>query len=167
VAIFDTEDRRKQVAFTCEVMPTHNVLVTLKPAPPVADAAALKALASVGAIRGAKPAEAVAEAGVPASSLRLFESRDALLVALRSKQVAAVVLPVSELAIAERDFPGLQAGATVGPPGRVAWAVRKEDEALRQALDQHVTNARRGPTWGRLIVRYFGAQALTVLGRAR
>ena len=32
VAIFDTEDRRKQVAFTGEVMPTHNVAVTLAPA---------------------------------------------------------------------------------------------------------------------------------------
>jgi hypothetical protein len=38
---------------------------------------------------------------------------------------------------------------------------------LRQALDEHIANARRGPTWGRLIVKYFGAQALTVLGRAR
>jgi ABC-type amino acid transport substrate-binding protein len=167
VAIFDTEDRRKQVAFTGEVMPTHNVVVTQKPAAVVSDAAGLKTLSAVGAIKGAKPAEAAAEAGVSASSLRLYESRDALLAALRSKQVAAVILPVSEMAIAERDFPGLQAGATIGPPGRVAWAVRKQDEALRQALDEHIANARRGPTWGRLIVKYFGAQALTVLGRAR
>ena len=166
VAIFDTADRRKQVAFTGEVMPTHNVVVTQKPAAVVPDAAALRQLSSVGAIKGAKPAEQAAEAGVSAGSLRLFDSRDALLAALRSKQVPAVILPVSEMAIAERDFPGLQAGATVGPPGRIAWAVRKEDEALRQALDEHIANARRGPTWGRLIVKYFGAQALTVLGRA-
>jgi ABC-type amino acid transport substrate-binding protein len=165
VAIFDTEDRRKQVAFTGEVMPTHNVVATLKPAPVVSDAAALAALPAVGAIKGAKPAEAAGEAGVPASSLRLFETREALLAALRAKQVVAVVLPVSELALAEREFPGLQAGATIGPPGRVAWAVRKEDEALRLALDEYIANARRGPTWGRLIVKYFGDQALTVLGR--
>jgi peptidoglycan lytic transglycosylase F len=167
VAIFDTEDRRKQVAFTGEVMPTHNVAVTLAPAAVVSDVAGLKALPAIGAIKGAKPAEAAAEAGVPVSSLRFFDSRQALLTALRSKQVAAVILPVSELAIAERDFPGLQAGVIVGPPGRVAWAVRKEDEALRRALDEHITNTRRGPTWGRLIVKYFGDQALTVLGRAR
>lgn len=167
VAIFDTEDRRKQVDFTGEVMPTHNVAVTLKPAPVVSDLAALTALPSVGAIKGAKPAEAAAEAGVSASALRLFETRDGLLQALRAKQVVAVVLPISELALAGREFSGLQAGATVGPPGRVAWAVRKEDEALRRALDEHIANVRRGPTWSRLIVKYFGDQALAVLGRAR
>jgi ABC-type amino acid transport substrate-binding protein len=167
VAIFDTEDRRKRVAFTGEVMPTHNVAVNLKPAPAVSDLAALKALPSVGAIKGAKPAEAAAEAGVSTSALRLFETRDGLLQALRAKQVAAVVLPVSELALAGREFAGLQAGVTVGPPGRVAWAVRKEDEALRGALDEHLLNVRRGATWSRLIVKYFGDQALAVLGRGR
>ena len=167
VAIFDTEDRRKQVDFTGEVMPTHNVAVTLEPASVVSDVAALKALASVGAIKGAKPAEAAVKAGVSPSALRLFETRDGLLQALRAKQVTAVVLPISELALASREFSGLQAGATVGPPGRVAWAVRKEDEALRRALDEHIANVRRGPTWSRLIVKYFGDQALAVLGRVR
>jgi ABC-type amino acid transport substrate-binding protein len=167
VAIFDTEDRRKQVRFTAEVMPTHNVVVTQKPAAVVDDLAALRALSSVGAIKGAKPAEAAAEAGVPGSALRLFDTRDGLLQALGAKQVAAVVLPISELALAGREFPGLQAGAIVGPPGRVAWAVRKEDTALQRALDEHIANVRHGPTWSRLIVKYFGDQALAVLGRAR
>lgn len=167
VAIFDTEDRRKQVDFTAEVMPTHNVAVTLKPAAVVADVAALKALPAVGAIKGAKPAEAALEAGVAASALRTFETRDGLLQALKSKQVAAVVLPISELALANSEFPGLQAGTSVGPPGRVSWAVRKGDDALRRALDEHIANVRRGPTWSRLIVKYFGDQALAVLGRAR
>src|SRR4029077_19956495 len=35
VAIFDTEDRRKLVDFTVEVMPTHNVAVTLGSRPKV------------------------------------------------------------------------------------------------------------------------------------
>jgi glutamine transport system permease protein len=167
VAIFDTEDRRKQVDFTGEVMPTHNVVVTLKPAPIVTDVAGLKGLPTVGAIKGAKPAEAALEAGVASSALRTFDTRDGLLQALKSKQVAAVVLPISELALAGREFPGLQAGASVGPPGRVSWAVRKGDDALRRALDEHIANVRRGPTWSRLIVKYFGDQALAVLGRAR
>lgn len=167
VAIFDTADRRKQVDFTAEVMPTHNVAVTLKPAPVVIDMAALKALPSVGAIKGAKPAEEAVEAGVSAKALRLFETRDGLVQALAAKQVAAVILPVSELALAAREFAGLQAGATVGAPGCVAWAVRKEDDALQRALDEHLANVRRGPTWSRLIVKYFGDQVLAVLGRAR
>ncbi|HET9316424.1 MAG TPA: transporter substrate-binding domain-containing protein [Vicinamibacteria bacterium] len=165
VAIFDTEDRRRQVDFTAEVMPTHNVAVNLKPAAAVSDIAALKALPAIGAIKGAKPAEAASAAGVAASALRLFETRDGLLQALRAKQVAAVVLPVSELALAAREFPDLQAGVTVGAPGRVAWAVRKEDAALRAALDEHLLSVRRGATWSRLIVKYFGDQVLAVLGR--
>ena len=55
----------------------------------------------------------------------------------------------------------------MGPPGRVAWAVRKEDAELLRLLDEHLANVRRGPAWSRLIVKYFGDQALAVLGRAR
>jgi membrane-bound lytic murein transglycosylase MltF len=55
----------------------------------------------------------------------------------------------------------------VGAPGTVAWAVRKEDAALRVALDDYLANVRRSPSWSRLVVQYFGDQALTVLGRAR
>ena len=65
VAIFDTEDRRKLVSFSTEVMPTHNVAVTLKPAPVVADVAALKALPSVGAIKGLSPRRPRRRQGCP------------------------------------------------------------------------------------------------------
>ena len=40
-------------------------------------------------------------------------------------------------------------------------------ELLQLSLDEHIANVRRGPTWSRLIVKYFGDQTLTVLGRAR
>src|SRR5215831_16725226 len=43
-AIFDTEDRRKLVDFTVEVMPTHNVSVTLAPRPAVQSLAELRSL---------------------------------------------------------------------------------------------------------------------------
>jgi ABC-type amino acid transport substrate-binding protein len=131
------------------------------------DGSALNKHPSVGANHGENPAEESLAAGVAPAALRLYESRDALLEALRAKQVVAVVLPVSELALAGRAFPGLQAGATVGTPGHVAWAVRKGDDALRRALDEHIANVRRGPTWSRLIVKYFGDQTLAVLGRER
>lgn len=55
---------------------------------------------------------------------------------------------------------------TVGEPGTVSWAVRKEDEALRAALDAHLGNLRK-TSWSRLVVKYFGDQALQVLGRSR
>jgi ABC-type amino acid transport substrate-binding protein len=166
VAIFDTEDRRKLVDFTVEIMPTHNVAVTLEPRKAVASIAELKGL-RVGAVRGARPAEETLEAGVPASALQLFADLDEMTQALKAGSLDAMVVPVSELAVASRTTRGLTAGAAVGPTGKVAWAVRKQDRALRAALDDYLTNVRRSPSWSRLIVKYFGDQALQVLGRAR
>ena len=165
-AIFDTPERRRQVDFTVEVMPTHNVAVTLKPRPPVTRLAELRAL-KVGVIKGAKPAETAVEAGVPPAALVRFDRREELVDALERGEIAAGILPVSELALAAKRLPGLQAGATVGEPGKVAWGVRKEDPALRHALDEYLGNVRRGSSWSRLIVKYFGDQALRVLGRNR
>ncbi len=165
-AIFDTPDRREKVAFTTEVIPTHNVAVTVPPQAPIRQIDALRAV-RVGVIRGAKPAEAAAEAGVKGRDLVAYEKMDDLLRALRAGEVGAAVLPVSELALASKRVAGLEAGITVGPPGTVAWAVRKEDAALKAALDEFLGNTRRSPSWSRLVVQYFGDQALTVLGRAR
>jgi hypothetical protein len=38
---------------------------------------------------------------------------------------------------------------------------------VRAALDEFLGNVRKGTTWSRLVVQYFGDQALAVLGRAR
>ena len=45
--------------------------------------------------------------------------------------------------------------------------MRKQDPALRAALDDYLGNVRRGPSWSRLIVKYFGDQALQVLGKGK
>ena len=165
-AIFDTPDRRQKVAFTTEVIPTHNVAVTVAPEPPVRTVEELRA-GKVGVIRGAKPAEAAAEAGVRARDLVPYDSIDALVRGLKQREVRVAVLPVSELALVSRRVEGLSAGLTVGAPGTVAWAVRKEDAALLAAFDEFIVHFRRGPSWSRLVVEYFGDQALAVLGRAR
>jgi ABC-type amino acid transport substrate-binding protein len=165
-AIFDTPDRREKVAFTAEVIPTHNVAVTVPPRAAVRTAEDLRGT-RVGVIRGAKPAEAAAEAGVRGKDLVAYEKMDDLLRALKASEVGAAVLPISELALASKRVAGLEAGMTVGAPGTVAWAVRKEDAALRAALDDFLANVRRSPSWSRLVVEYFGDQALAVLGRAR
>jgi polar amino acid transport system substrate-binding protein len=162
-AIFDTPERRKQVAFTTEVMPTHNVAVNVAPQPPIATLDDLRA-ARVAVIRGAKPAEEAAAAGV--KTLLPYPRLDDLLQALKANEATAAVLPVSELAIASKRFPGLQAGVTVGERGTVSWAVRQEDGELRAALDAHLGNLRK-TSWSRLVVKYFGDQALNVLGRTR
>jgi len=164
VAIFDTEDRRRLVDFTVEIMPTHNIAVTLGTRAAVASVAELKTL-KVGAVKGAKPAEETLEAGVPASALQLFSSLDEMAQALKAGTIDAMVVPVSELAAASRNLKGLVPGTTVGPTGKVAWAVRKQDAALKAALDDYLTNVRKSPAWSRLIVKYFGEQSLAVLGR--
>jgi ABC-type amino acid transport substrate-binding protein len=166
IAIFDTPDRRKQVGFTQEILPTHNVAVTLKPAAVLASVKDLPAQ-RVGAIKGTKPSEAAIEAGVPAASLRTYERLDDMCDALQRGEITAAVLPISELALARKRYPGLQAGATVGDPGAIAWAVRKDDEDLKRALDEYLANLRRSASWSRLVVKYFGDEALKVLGRER
>ena len=163
-AIFDTPDRRKLVDFTAEVMPTHNVVVTMEPRPEVRDLEELKG-ARVGVIRGAKPAEEAVQAGIPPSVLLPFERRDDLLAAMKDGSVVAAILPVSEMVVSSKRFGALRAGVTVGARGKVAWAVRKEDTNLGAALNEYLVNVRRGPTWSRLVVKYFGDQALAVLGR--
>ena len=165
-AIFDTPDRREKVAFTAELIPTHNVAVTVRPHAPILRIEDLHTV-KVGVIRGAKPAESAAEAGVKPGDLVAYEKMEDLLRGLKAKEVGAAVLPISELALASKRVAGLETGMTVGTPGTVAWAVRKEDTALRVSLDDYLANVRRSETYSRLIVRYFGDQALIVLGRAR
>jgi ABC-type amino acid transport substrate-binding protein len=165
-AIFDTEDRRRLVDFTVEILPTHNVAVTAAPKPVAKRVEDLRTL-RVGVIRGAKPAEEALEAGVPASALRKYETRDELIHALQTDTVDVCVLPVSEFAIAAKRVPALVAGTIVGPRGRLSWAVRKQDPQLRAAFDEYIGHVRRSPSWSRLVVKYFGQQALSVLGRTK
>jgi len=166
VAIFDTEDRRKLVDFTAEVMPTHNVAVTMRPRAAVASLEELRTL-RVGVVQGTKPAEAAIEAGIAPASVQGFEKVAQLLEALKVGKVAAAVLPISELALAGKHFVGLEAGTTIGPPGTIAWAVRKEDGALRAALSDYLVNTHKAGSWNRLVLKYFGKETLRVLGRAK
>jgi len=164
VAIFDTAERRQQVAFTSEIMPTYNVAVTLLPKPAPATLEELRR-EKVGVVRGAAPADEAAAAGV--RSLRRFESLREMLPSLAGAEITALVIPISEFALAAKREPRLTAGVAVGPSGSVAWAVRKEDVGLRAALDEHLANVRKSASWNLLLVKYFGEQAPLVLGRRR
>jgi ABC-type amino acid transport substrate-binding protein len=94
-----------------------------------------------------------------------FEDGDAAIEALRTGAIGATVRPISEFALSAKRIKGLQAGMVIGPPGKSAWGVRKDDPQLRRALDDYLVIARRAATWNRLLVKYFGDQALDVLGR--
>jgi ABC-type amino acid transport substrate-binding protein len=164
VAIFDTPERRQQIAFTAEIMPTYNVAVTLAPKPAPKTLEELRR-EKVGVVRGAAPGDDAAAAGV--QSLQRFESMGEMLPALGRGDIGALVIPISEFALAAKREPKLTAGVAVGATGSICWGVRKEDAGLRAALDTHLANVRKSASWNLLLVKYFGEQAPLVLGRRR
>jgi ABC-type amino acid transport substrate-binding protein len=66
-----------------------------------------------------------------------------------------------------RKDPDLQAGLLLGAPGHAAFAVRKDAPELQRALDDYLGNLRKTGSWSRLVVKYFGNDALAILGRAK
>ncbi|HKC12219.1 MAG TPA: transporter substrate-binding domain-containing protein, partial [Vicinamibacteria bacterium] len=86
---------------------------------------------------------------------------------LKAGRVTAVVLGIENAIDAQRQDPELQLGLFLGPPGSLAYGVRKEDTGLRQALSDYIDNLRRTPTWSRLVVKYFGEAAPEILRKAR
>jgi membrane-bound lytic murein transglycosylase F len=161
-----TPERKRKIAFTRETFPTRNVVLTRKPTPPVRRLEDLRAL-KVGTIRGSSMAEAIARAGVPAANVDDSVPPGGLPAALAAGNVKAVVLGVESAIVARRDDPQIEIGTFVGPPGSLAYGVRREDTALLAALDAYIENTRRTATWNRLVVQYFGDSAPEVLKRAR
>jgi ABC-type amino acid transport substrate-binding protein len=166
VGLVDTEARRRQIAFTGEVLPTRHVVITRKPHPPIVSVAELKA-ARLGIVKGTSWADAASEAGVPAAQVDLVADLGAALEGLRAKRFAGTVVSLVDASLAIRKDPELQAGLFLGTPGHAAFGVRKEDAALQGALDEYLGNLRKTGTWSRLVVKYFGNDALAILGRAK
>ena len=160
-----TDTRLKQIAFTSEVFPSRNVVMTRKPHAPVATLEALRE-EKVGTIKGSSMAEAV-RAVVPASNVDDSFPPGGLPGALVAGKVSAVVLGIESAIAAQRHDPEIELGVFVGPPRSLAYGVRKQDAALLQALDEYVDNVRRSTTWSRLVVEYFGSSAPEILRKAR
>jgi membrane-bound lytic murein transglycosylase MltF len=74
---------------------------------------------------------------------------------------------VVDLTMAKKHDPALRAGAFVGAPASGAWGLRPSDTELKRALDDHLAASRRSGAWSRLVIRYYGQDALDVLGRER
>lgn len=165
IGIIETEARAKLAAFTIEVLPARHVVMSRKPAPAVATLEAFRALTKVGLLKGTTWAQAAFDAGLPQASAILFDDRDRMVAALKEGQLEATVMSVSDGALMMQKDAQLQAGVFVGAVAKAGWAVRKEDAALLRALDDYLDNARRSGAWSRLVAKYFGEQALTVLGR--
>jgi polar amino acid transport system substrate-binding protein len=166
IGVIDTEARRKIVAFTTEVLPARHLAVNYKPHAPIKSVDELLA-ARVGVLKGSSWAQVAYEAGVARDKAEGFDATDLLLSALRDGKIDATVMSISDFTLAARRYPGLQGGLFLGPESHAGWALRKEDTRLRAALDEYLENLRKGASWSRLVVKYFGEQALSVLGRAR
>lgn len=162
----DTAKRRALVDFTAEALPSRHVVVTRSPNPTIVDVGRLQ-VTRVGVIGGTSWAEAAADAGVPAALMLSFDSTATTLGALRDGKVSAVVMTVTEFALARRRDERLQAGMFLGQAGSVAWGVRKSDPALRRALSGHIKALKNSPRWNTLVQQYFGTEFLQLLGRAR
>lgn len=118
-------------------------------------------------MKGTSLADAVTAAGVPLASVDDGIATGRRPEALPSGRVTAVVLGVDSAIAERRRDPELQLGLFLGPPGALAWGVRKTDPALKAALSSYVTSVRRTSTWNRLVVKYFGEDAPNVLRQAR
>lgn len=161
-----TEERKKIIAFSEAVMADRLLVVSRRPKPRLNALEALRA-ARVGVIPGTVWAETTRAAGVPEGRIVELADSNAVLAALRSGAIDATVMSVADLFLSSRKDPELQAGLQLGEPGSSAWGVRKQDTALRAALDEYLRALRQGPSWSRLVVTYFGDGALAVIGKAR
>jgi ABC-type amino acid transport substrate-binding protein len=165
IGLVDTPERRKQIAFSAEILPVRHLVVTCKPHPPVSSVSVFKS-AKVGTIRGTTWARETAAAGVPESQTEYFADTDPMLDALAAGRIEAAVMTLSDYTLAAKRRPRLEAGVTLGTPSSAAWGLRKQDLKLKAEIDAYVDNLRSGPSWNRLVVLYFGEHALSALGRA-
>lgn len=167
MAIIDTESRRKLVDFTVENLPSRHVVITRRPHRVVGTLGEFRR-EQVGVVTDTAWAEAAVAAGIPAAKTKGFADVEGVLGGLRSGTVSATVMSISNATLAARRDPALQLGLLLpGPSGGVAWAVRKADQELLRALNDYLGSHRKTASWSRLVVKYFGEDALNVLGRAQ
>jgi ABC-type amino acid transport substrate-binding protein len=160
----DTPARRDKVAFTVEVLPMHHVAVSRKPQTAARTLEELKSR-KVAVVSGTTWDE-VTRAHVPPAQIVGFERTDELMAALRAGTVGAAVMAVSEYIWQRQRDPDLEAGVLVGQRLSAAWGLRPQDRELRASLDDYLRLRKQSASWSRLVVKYFGADALAILDRA-
>jgi ABC-type amino acid transport substrate-binding protein len=163
-AVHRTDARRKLIDFTAEVFPT-GTWSRHKPH-------ALRSVEALpgerlGVVKGTSLADSLAALGVSSADIDDQIPSGGTLAALKSGRITCTVDEVAGAIMSQRQDPNLELGLFLGPPGSYAYGVRKEDVHLRAALDEYIENLRRTPTWNRLVVKYFGADAPEILRKAR
>jgi ABC-type amino acid transport substrate-binding protein len=161
-----TESRAKLVAFTHEVFPTRNVVFNLKPRAPVESLEQLRT-EKLGVIRGSSMVEAARAAGLPGATLDDGIAPGAYGEALHAGRITAALWGIESAMALQHEDPAIQLGMFLGPPGSLAYAVRKDEPQLLASLNDFIDNFRRTSSWSRLVVKYFGVTAPTILKKAR
>ncbi len=160
-----TPERARKISFTTEVLPARHLVVNHAPRAPIESVEQFRK-EKVGVVTATTWAKAAVEAGVPESKAKGFKDTEPMLRALEAGSITATTMSISDFTLAAKRRPGLQAGVFVGAAGSAAWGVRQGDTKLKAAFDEYLINMRRGPSWNRLVVKYFGEKALSVLGRS-
>jgi membrane-bound lytic murein transglycosylase F len=160
-----TATESADIAFSAEVLPSRRVVVTWKRPSPVLKIEDLRD-DKIGVARGTA-AESVSGVGIPASQVDDSYGPGGLLPALRSGKVTACIMGVEAAIPAKAADPDLQLGMYVGPKLSVAFALRKDEPQLRNALNEYVANLRRTATWNRLVLKYFGDSTIDILKASR
>lgn len=166
VGIAATEERRKKIAFSEQVLPAFHLVVNKAPAPPITDPSRFPGL-KVGTLPGSSWEHAALESGIPQSSLVHFDGTEDLLRALEDGTITAIVMAASELVAAQERHPTLQAGMRAGEVSIDAWGLRPQDHELKAACDEFLRGLRLSGVWSQLVVKYFGENALAILGKAQ
>lgn len=161
-----TEDRRRKIAFSAELVPSQHLVVTLKPRPVVATVAQLRA-EKVAVTPGTTWSEAVAKAGVPPARIEPCPDLQACLESLRAERATATVMDVADLLLESRGEPRLQGGVRLGVPLSSAWGLRKGDTVLLRELDAYLLRLKASAKWSQVLVKYFGDDARRLLGRTK
>jgi membrane-bound lytic murein transglycosylase F len=160
----ETPSRAERIAFTVPVFPTRHLAVTRKPRARVDSVDALRK-EKIGTVAGSSLEDAARAAGVPDSHIEALPP-GTLLTALQSGKVTCIVWGVDSAIPAQKLDPALQLGTFIGPPGNLAWGVRKTSPALLERLNEFIA-AHKKTTWSKLVVKYFGPRAPELLRKAR
>ncbi len=156
-----TPERERIAAFTREVLPSRQVVVSRGNA--VTNAADLLRK-RVGTVPGTASARRIAALGVPKTNIDAsFRDVDELIDGLVAGKVEAAVLSSRYAVLARRQHPDLQIGVALEEGQRAAYAVRKSAPQLLGALDKYLVELRRLPTWSRLLVKHFGESGAELL----
>src|SRR5262245_62510559 len=131
-----SEERLQRMAFTVETFPSRLVVISRRPNPPVTSVQQLLQ-EKVGTMSGTVMLDELQKAGLPLDKIVRLGVGE-LPEALRSGRITAGVWGIESAIAMQRDDPGIQLGMFLGPPGKIAWAVRKQDAALLRALDAHI-----------------------------